>query len=237
MAKSHYHLCLAHLVHQYPSYREFYAKRSRLGNFVILDNSAHEHGRGEPGEVLASAAQAIHPSEIVLPDVLFDSAGTVELSRKALPQLVSLAPLMVVPQGRNFDEWKWCLDQLLPLGPQTIGISKDFEVWSSQGLVPLIEFSLQFEKPLHLLGWGRKLHLLPDYIAAGEGFIRGIDSAKPAVYAYAGIALPKDLSQAPAYPGRPEKFFALEPQDFDIRVLEHNLRVFEALASSREDEI
>lgn len=227
---SNYHLCLASFVLQSSEYRRYYAERSQEGHLVILDNMAHENGVGEPPDILEAAAWFVHPSEIVLPDALFDWEQTVERSRQAYPRLRDLEiPLMVVPQGKNFDEWKRCLDELLKLSPSTIGISKDFEVWDLWGLVPLIDYAKQFNLPIHLLGWGRRLHLLPYYVDAGGSLIRGVDSAKPAVYAAAGARLPEDLTLAPPYPGRPEGFF-FNPPEIDLDVLDHNVRIFEEAA-------
>lgn len=237
-SSSRYHLCLGHLVLQLPTYRRFYAERARRGDFVILDNSAHEHGRGEPGEALAAAANLISPSLIVLPDVLFDAQATIEASAAALPHIQKTGiPYAVVPQGRTFDEWMGSLDELMSLEPALIGISKDFEFWDPRGLTPLIQYALQYQLPLHLLGWGRRLHLLPDYLAEGSGKILGVDSAKPAVYAYFGVALPEDLSTAPPYPGRPKRFFKLSRTEIDLGLLRHNLEVFTRAAGGASSEV
>lgn len=226
---STYHLCLTQLVLQHPSYRRYYHERSRAGDFVILDNSAHERGEGEEVEALKAAAELVKPSEIVLPDVLSDAHRTVLRSESAIPHLwVMGIPYMVVPQGRNFDEWRWCLDELLKLDPDTIGISKDFEVWDLWGLVPLIEYAAQFQKPLHLLGWGRRPALLSLYSKVGKDLIRGTDSAKPAVYAREGIRLPDNLDLIPPYPGRPADFFTVD--GIDRETLEHNINVFREAA-------
>jgi len=127
-----YHLCLSHEVLTNVGYAEFYQRRRREGDFVILDNSAHEQLEGQSLDQLVRAAKYVGPSEIVLPDRLFFGDDTIERSTEAFERLREEFPttrLMGVPQGRTVKEWLVCLDAFLDLGVDTIGISKDYEVW------------------------------------------------------------------------------------------------------------
>lgn len=226
-----YHLCLSHQVFKYPEYVAFYRERARLGDHVILDNSAHERLDGDGVEVLETAARMIRPTEIVLPDRLFFGDDTLERSTEAYHQLRATFPhvkLMGVPQGRTRQEWIDCLRGLAALGVDSIGISKDYEVWdASEGLRVLVGRARAYVgRSIHLLGWGRKLHHLA-YLADD---VRGVDSAKPLVYALSGVRLPDVLTEAtiPKYPRRAGDYFATTQNghdDFDA-IARHNIGVF-----------
>lgn len=205
MMGDEYHLCLSARVLQDQVYAEFYRWRSKLGDWVILDNSAHEQLEGQRVEQLVDAATRIDPHEIVLPDRLFFGEDTADLACEALPVFRRLFPhakLMGVPQGRTRDEWEACLQVLTQLGVDTVGISKDYEVWPEQlyGLIGLAASYGFTREQIHLLGWGRNLWEL----AALAGLARGVDSAKPIVYALEGVTLPHAITQenAPKYPRR-----------------------------------
>ena len=204
-----YHLCLSHEVLTNVGYAEFYQRRRREGDFVILDNSAHEQLEGQSLDQLVRAAKYVGPSEIVLPDRLFFGDDTIERSTEAFERLREEFPttrLMGVPQGRTVKEWLVCLDAFLDLGVDTIGISKDYEVWPD-GLGALVELVRGAgEQDIHLLGWGRELWQLREL----ANLVRGVDSAKPVVYALHGVELPDVISPAstPKYPRRQNDFFA-----------------------------
>lgn len=228
---SDYHLILCHNVLNSELYADSYRELSDRGDFIILDNSAHENRIGETARQLRRAADIIHPSEVVLPDKLFDGRTTVDLSEEAYLDLRTLyLPLMGVPQGHSFDEWKWCLGRLIPL-VDTIGISKDFEIWSGglTRLVETVEETARRDQKIHLLGWGRQLGWVQSI--QGHDKIRGIDSAKPIVYAYYSTDLRNfDLSnEPPRYPSRPVNYFDLTPSDFDMELVCSNTRVFQNL--------
>lgn len=226
-----YHLCLSSEVLSTPSYADFYRRCGQEGDYVILDNSAHEQLEGQSLQQLLTATAWIRPNEVVLPDRLFFGDDTVERSTEAYSQFRSLFPdvkLMGVPQGRWEPEWLECLERLVHLGVDTIGISKDYEVWPS-GLYRLVQFVRSHgydSTSIHLLGWGRELWQLSGL----ESLVRGVDSAKPIVYAQNGVELPYELTQSttPKYPGRRPTFF----DEFSSgslkldRIVRHNVDVF-----------
>ena len=71
-----YHMCLAHLV-DCAEYREHFASLTAKGKFVLMDNGAAEGCQLKPEE-LFDMYELIQPTEIVLPDTLFDSASTIQ---------------------------------------------------------------------------------------------------------------------------------------------------------------
>jgi hypothetical protein len=235
-----YHLCLSNEVLSNQTYAAFYRWRAEtIGDYVILDNSAHEQLQGQSLTSLIEAAERVCPSEIVLPDRLFFGDDTVERSAEAAAVLREKFPgthLMGVPQGRHPREWLECLLGLHSFARvDTIGISKDYEVWEG-GLARLVMQVIQWgytPDQIHLLGWGRELWKLRDL----AGLVRGVDSAKPLVYAMGGIELPQELTRknTPPYPKRRSDFFSNAKNlslQFHARAL-HNIEVFRATANAR----
>lgn len=232
-----YHLCLSERILHDVRYAHFYRERAALGDYVILDNSAHEQLEGDSWAELARAAVYVNPSEIVLPDRLFFGDDTLDRSTEAAARLRDAFPdvkLMGVPQGRTPTEWRECLVGLDALGVDTIGISKDYEVWADgRGLYQLARYVKAYCRPsveIHMLGWGRKLH----HIAHIASMVRGIDSAKPLVYAMHDVRLPDVLTNEnlPKYPRRTAGFFEATAIPDDLA--RHNIDVFRSYAHPRE---
>ena len=233
-----YHLCLSHKILSDDVYAEYYRRQCTNGAFTILDNSCHEFGEGNTVESLQRAVDLIEPNEVVLPDRLFFGDDTAELSEEAYNVLKTKYPTLRfvgVPQGRTLDEWLFCLNRLLEIGVDTIGVSKDYEPWPG-GLPRLVELVIdnanrvrisrhQVAIEIHLLGWGRRLYDLQDIVQMFGDSVRGVDSAKPLVYASAGISLPEEITytNCPPYPKR-NGFFGLTSIDHDLAI--HNINVF-----------
>ena len=248
-----FHLLLSHLLDD-DYYRKHYTEERKRGAYIILDNSAHEFKAAESAKKLIKQAAEIKAQEVVVPDVLEDSAGTVNASLRALEtwferkdDLVrTLNPaLMYVPQGSTEAKWAWCLEELIRChlyiskkyqyrDDFVIGLSKDYEVWPG-GLMHLIDTYLVplHENPtlrvkIHLLGWGRNLWEL-NSIGKKHPWIRSTDSAKPFVYALDGIKLDPGLG-APQYPTR-GKFYFQTPMTARVRrYARHNCAVFSSCA-------
>lgn len=243
-----FHLCLSHLCAN-PDYLNFYRAESDRGAFITLDNSAHEHGKGEDILKLFEQADAIGASEIVLPDELFSHAGTVRRTQKALEQIErNSLKLMVVPQApidHPMAYWQ-CRSDLLKLVDRyrelfprgvTIGLSKDYEVWPN-GMHDIAARSISLSSSdctieHHLLGWGRQLLGL-DQISRSvwASKIRSTDSAKPIMFAIAGIDLSVGLDKA-TYRGRAADFFTRSMTDSQRRLARRNIKVFDALSEGR----
>lgn len=232
----HYHLVLTHLVHQSPKYKEFYRQCGKRGDWILLDNSAHELGAGEGTSMIISAAEAIGANEVILPDRLFFGEDTYERSFETAMKIRYRLPdvrLMGVPQGRTVNEYDRCLRRLLSLGIDAIGISKDYEVWPG-GLRDRVETvrMLAPDVDIHLLGWGREPEQLYRLARAPELNIRGVDSAKPLVYAQFGIVLnsPSTSLSQPRYPSRHENFFNVPVLNEFVAF--SNIQVFREFADS-----
>lgn len=239
-----FHLVLAQLVEKF-RYRHFYTTAAKRGHYVILDNGAHENGVGMSIDNLLYLARTIGAREIVLPDALFDAATTVQLVADACVRLKNpsiddpkLEAIMVVPQAASVLEWRNCLDAIVgyahDCGPRVvIGVSKDYETFPSglHGLVEYIEKRYKRHFAVHLLGWGRQLYRLSE-LAKAFPWIRSIDSAKPASYAFNSITLPRNLEYSPPY-SRSSRFFEATFNDLKREIAAINMGIFDRAAKGR----
>jgi hypothetical protein len=216
------HLALNHLLEN-REYRQFMTACGDAGDWITLDNSAHEFKSGQAIEEVLVNAIAIKAREIVIPDTLFHAMFTVQqaraafkfLSESALFEACSPTPrLMVVPQGRDEIDWAWCLKQLVDTAGAygfkdllTIGLSKDYDTLVMGGLANLLRKYLEPYAMVgietHLLGWTCKWSLCD--LAREFSFIRSIDTAKPFIYAMQGRRLSHDRD--PVQIHRPENYF------------------------------
>ncbi len=121
-----YHLCLAQILAKNAPYRDFFAAQAQEGKFVILDNGAAEGGC-QPIELILEQADDINATELVLPDVIYDTNKTLDLSWNALMYVSDRdcnRKIMVVPQGETFEEWCKCASEMIDWGIDTVGVSK-----------------------------------------------------------------------------------------------------------------
>lgn len=246
------HLILSHLFSD--EYLEFYKERRLEGDYIILDNGAHEKGIGEEETGLLEKAALVASQEVVVPDALFDRRATVERARRFLRYIMTPKGqiayskagnprLMLVPQAAERAEWAVCLKAMLTawdtitlgeLESPVIGISKDYDLWRG-GLPRLIR---DFVEPLyddrdfdvHLLGWANNLWSTAE-IAGAFPWIRSTDSAKPFVFAKNLIQL-EPGGRVPAYPRRDVNYFteSLTPRQWEIALV--NVEVYKAAAEN-----
>lgn len=105
------HLVLAHIVDTNPTYAEFYAQRSREGDFIIMDNGAFELGQSYAPDKLIDLGNRCGADAIVLPDYPFVSADvTIEAAIKWGPKVRDAGfKTMFVPQSKVGDlgDWIW----------------------------------------------------------------------------------------------------------------------------------
>jgi len=102
---------LAHLVLSHPAYRDFYVKQSEKGRRSMLDNGMWEHGGNPPLtlEDLCTAIGIIQPTEVIVPDILYDPEKTLENAKEWFKMqewhpVLSECSYHLVVQGRTFGE-------------------------------------------------------------------------------------------------------------------------------------
>lgn len=109
---SKFHLCLAHLCKD-KTYCEFYTKRRKAGDMIIMDNSAFEFGGSIEPEVLVDLIgnSGIEPHVVVAPDYPGQAAKVTITAFDKFAKYAEKAglcdqdQLMAVPQSRVGD-WK-----------------------------------------------------------------------------------------------------------------------------------
>lgn len=205
-------MMLAHRVKDDPEYVGHFQDRELAGDFIMLDNGAHE------GETLAfpellSICCAVPVHEIAVPDILYNDNATLEQLRHAIHYLNSVegqthyqaagAPrLMIIPQAPTNSNivahLTLCamgmislLEQAkFPLFKVTLGIPFRYDNYTDFMLVchRLTWLAVAKGIQVHILGWPSRYGVVFD-VAKKYEFIRSIDSAKPITYARQGIAL------------------------------------------------
>ena len=235
---------LASVAKAYPSYIAHYRSLTDAGEFVILDNDAYEEGVGASCETLKALNDAIHPSEIVLPDVLTSGSETVSKSERALeffrgePSL-NYPKFMGVPHGGTVREWRDCAEELVRMGVDSIGMARMYGENADGGLVKYLRELNEWLRhyqwnrsplPVHLLGWSNRLEALSEvgHMEYMEGiYLRGVDSSKPLTYAFHGLLIDPNYR----YPGRPKGYFQLDETSIPYEKAKFNYRVFRRYAS------
>lgn len=250
-----FHMCLAQLLDQ-PVYREFYRNRSYTGDFVILDNGAHEQVKTSLARLMSYAA-IIRASEVVLPDVpkravsnksmffqslvwLSTEVGRLAYYRAGYPRLM-MVPHTAFGGGQREVRTRFAdftvemihmieREKVLPLDRFTIGVPLLYdnpkEGSDYYSIVNQVE-SIAF-------AYGMPVHLLgwprnlalPRTIARDGYEIRSIDAAKPIVLARHGIQAASLNTHTYKYPGRPDNYFTSPLTEEELFNARHNVSVF-----------
>lgn len=230
-------MALAHLVLADADYAHWFQMAAKAGAFVIMDNSLIELGHALPAEELAIAAQNCGASEVILPDVFLDGAGTLAATRTALefPWPPALG-LMGVAHGGVRDEWQWCFDQLCSERRiTTIGLPKVLdEIWRPGGRLGCVQYLWATDRVVpgkyyHLLGvWTDPVEVM---LQAHHTWLRSVDTALPFHAGLAGVRFDaqRGLPSSSTRPRRPHRFFELaaelEPQV--QAAVQHNITVLD----------
>lgn len=190
-----YHMCLAHLVSgsdiRSTLYRSFFKCRVKEGKYVLMDNGAAENSQLD-FDGLLEAYELVHPTEIILPDVLCDGKATIERTCGFYDRFsnhISDYNLMVVPQGNNFDEWCECARELLyEIPATTVGVSKFLEMITNDNTIRVkaCEFLKQYDVEIHLLGCSEGPKIIKEARVVNDK-VRGCDSAFTYICAKAGL--------------------------------------------------
>jgi hypothetical protein len=227
------HLCLMQMCEESHAYRSYYRQRRQLGEHVILDNGAHENKEALPLTDLDIWVHEMNPSELVLPDVLFDGPATVARTTEAVEYflknpLPSTTQVMISPQGKTVKEVLECAADLhavaRTLGRQVrFGISKDFASYDEDmsgrvNLIQMLWHSAYLDRPVHLLGIEETFAELT-LLHRRKLPIRSCDGTKPLIYAFKDIEFgpngkPMSSVEVPVL-HRPPTYFDLDWKDVE----------------------
>jgi hypothetical protein len=186
-----FHFTLAQHLIRNTKLRDWFYGQSSTGAFIIVDNGAPE---GDPVSIdsLIEVAQEIHADEVVLPDVLRDAEATISLTTN--PKILRNIPhrrRFVVPQGKNWDEWSYCLTHLVQyVKPATIGVPKwlnELPGGRRKALEIIHEKRLYRRCNIHLLGAARPF--FQEMQELSLPFVRSMDTALPIALAQQGLVL------------------------------------------------
>lgn len=235
---SNYHLILTHKVIYDRKYQEFYAKRSKAGDYIILDNGAVEKkGSSVPMKDIVTAGILTKPTVVVLPDFLFDGDRTLNELETALrsPGLKFLrrvhpnVKIAAVAQGLDDEEWVESFHILNELdGLDLIGIPKVTGHIFGARWKALERIAKYAKKPCHLLGFWHKATLEDLQHEASFKFVQGIDTPKPLRLAALGKTL-KEWS----FPEHDRSFLdRIHNHTIDLELLRQNCREFVELCEN-----
>ena len=221
-ANDTYHLCLAHLMLLKDTYRSFFTQMALKPNrHVIMDNGVVENGQPMGDDLLLLLSRDTHITEMILPDLIFDSASTLRMSESAIKVCQDReidVSLMAVPQGRNRKEWRSCCREMLQWPVRSIGISKfvlEYYESRSEALEDIPEL-IQSKKEIHILGCPGHPREIAKIDEKFEHRIRGVDSAIALAYTQGGL-------YGGLHPERPDVTLDLEDgSSLDRRLLERN---------------
>lgn len=200
-------------------YSTFYLNRRRAGDFVILDNGAAEGVDFSDPKRLTKLASDIEANEIIVPDVMGDTVGTISRAKGFAPYAAPEYKYMAVLQGSTQQEVLRCLG-FFDTAPDMqyitcIGIPRHLNDIHRTFRLELAEFlianAFHTRFQFHFLGassWIREIAALTAIVEGYEtanwdsvGF-RGHDTSLPI---YMGLA--EKLVTTDTYTPRPKTFF------------------------------
>ncbi len=229
---SDYHLILTHKVIYERRYQDFYARRSKAGDYIILDNGAVEKGgRSVPLKDIVLAAVLTKPTVVVLPDYLFDSDRTLDELEDALrsPQLRFMrrvlpeVQLCAVVQGVDQDDWLECFRILNDPrnGIDALGIPKVTGQLFGHRWKALEKVQRRVRKTCHLFGVWWQDSLEDIRYESQFNFVEGVDTPKPIRLAAYGLSL-DDWGKMP----RGKDFVDSSVDSIDLELLKANCEGF-----------
>jgi hypothetical protein len=103
-----------------------------MGRHVLLDNSIFELGEAYDSKEFAYWVKQLKPTEYIVPDVLEDSAGTIESFKKFIKEYPNLPGKKIgVVQGKTYDEIVNCYNFIAPRVDK-IAISFDYSFYLNE---------------------------------------------------------------------------------------------------------
>jgi hypothetical protein len=214
------------------TYQHYVHQANKTDSLTILDNGAFE-GAGVTSDTLVQLSVENGVDEIVVPDVMREAAGTLELVQSFYASITKLQgrvstpkQLMAVVQGVSLGE---CVDFISALstcvGAQyvtTLGLPRHL-------LDTTQDIRVRLKLAKHIRHWYGKRYMVhflgasplwpAELCYLNELEVRSIDTSMPFVYAYYG----KKISALGPRLERPPKYFELAEHEVDKKTLAHNI--------------
>jgi len=210
-----------------PRYCDYYAAAVKRGDYVILDNGAAE-GKMDDWQSLLNLAKYVGATEVILPDVIGDQAGTFRVASAAWHTRDSMLKYMYVAQGQTMGDVMLSIDEARQLSPYlAIGLPRHLlTTISFDARVQLVRWmneAFSDRLNIHLLGTNRSWLQEVKYIQRVDRkkYIRGVDTSAPYCYA----AFDADMTEDEI--DRPDDYFHGEPDsDHWNRRADGQIRLF-----------
>jgi len=236
-ARSDYQLLLPELWFKYPNYRLMFGSmkeaRPEGSQYYILDNGAAE-GNSYSADELMRCAVASHADEIVIPDLIKDSEGSMQALEGFMHYLGKSAynpaafKWMAVAQGQSHEEVFQYIDWLMTewrLDLTSIGLPRHLlgtlnSSYARIDIASALKDTYGDDLPaLHFLGanplWCTEL----EAAAKEVPWVRGYDTSMPFVYGWQREFL-EDTKQI----SRPKNYFALRYEQEQAEFSEKNVQ-------------
>lgn len=177
------------------AYHKWHEVAAYEGRFIIVDNGAAEPEEERVAFKDIEVMSRGIADEIILPDKLRDASWTLEHSLDG--DVLSKVPSrkrFVVPQGKDWNEWKECLHMMFTIAiPATIGIAKWIEGGlpggRPQALKYILEAGYHHHCHVHLLGiYEKPFEEARNAYKVYPG-IRGVDTGASIAYAQQGAEI------------------------------------------------
>jgi hypothetical protein len=238
---NNYDYCLPHLLDEYKEYKDYFLKAKEKGRYIIMDNSLHELGKSYDTSRLLYWINELKPNEFIVPDVWEDMEGSIKNAEewKAI-ELPEGIEKMVVIQAKTIDEAFKCTKIYKKMGYKKLAYSYGASYYNDVCPHPNKDFGkalgrifvitalynqgvLTENDRIHLLGcavpqefsWYQKIP-----------FIESIDTSNPIMSALEGV-LYKDfgLDEKPLIDIN-ASILKAKKSDFNLKILEHNVKNF-----------
>lgn len=196
-----YDYALVHLFEENEEYLDKFVKAKQSNREIILDNSIFELGEAFSADKFYPWIERLLPTWYIIPDALENAEKTVKNAKEW--QHIAGCRAIGVVQGKNYEEIKWCYQEIEPL-VDMVAISFDYSFFVNEdlnGILPtkyhhymygrdalihllMHQNVINQDKPHHLLGCG-----LPQEFDSYTDldWIYSIDTSNPVVAGLKGI--------------------------------------------------
>lgn len=242
-----YQYCLPHYYVKYPQYKKFFDNyRNKNNSFIILDNGLFEGGV-LPENQLLDIINGLKPDIFIVPDSWNDYITTIGYAKEWLKKSIPISTnLMMVLQGKSYDQLHECSIQGLKLGYKYFGLNHSSLAYSDVFYHPnpiiskmmgriitlnkLVEEDVydKFKKCyIHLLGM-----ISPEEIQLinHKNIIKSIDTSNPVLNGIKGLRY-SNLSFPIGKPEEKIEIFMEKDLAFNIEDIIFNINQFRKMSN------
>jgi hypothetical protein len=228
--QSDYHLVLAQITD--PNYIDVYGNVPP-DNYIIMDNGAAE-GATVRDSILLHRARVLGVDEIVVPDEIGDSEGTIARAHRFFgsmqkePDWSKYKYMGVVQSKGDHGGIMECIHAFAEMPINVLGVPRhlvDYDKYGRYNILSMIKgygYHKRFE--VHLLGTNPKWPSEISTIQEVHPWVRGVDSSLPYNFAIAGEKLSAKFRDHRTI-GRPEGYFDRVPT-INAELLQDNIDTF-----------